>query len=186
MRSLGPARWQQKTVCRVLPTSVVLEEEDDDGRFSSPSLNQAVFNFVDPSPLGDLQIGGESCHRACLKTTKKHSLSCFFSCVKGQNYRAICSTICFGCYCFCCCTATGQKESFACMTGVMWCMQTENFFPLPEHMDKTQTLKTINTLCHLSLPCPRFAQLLSLGYMMHALQLPEHLLWATMRDREMS
>lgn len=65
-------------------------------------------------------------------------------------------------------------------------MQTENFFPVPEHMDKTQTRKTINTLCHLSLPCPTFAQLLSLGYMMHALQLPEHLLWATMRDREMS
>lgn len=65
-------------------------------------------------------------------------------------------------------------------------MQTEKSFPLPEHMDKTQTLKTINALCHSSLPCPRFAQLLSLGYMMHGLQLPEHLLWATMRDREMS
>lgn len=150
----------------------------------------AVYNIVDPSPSGDLQIEGvkrpKSYYRACPKTTKKHSLSCFLSitCVKGQNYRAISSTVCFGCCCFCCCT--GRKESFACMTGMMWCMQTENFFPVPEHMDKTQTRKTINILCHLSLPCPTFAQLLSLGYMMHALQLPEHLLWATMRDREMS
>lgn len=49
-------------------------------------------------------------------------------------------------------------------------------------MDETQTLKPGNTLLHSSLPCPRFAQLLSLGYMMHALLLPEHLLWATTRD----
>lgn len=38
MGSLEPARWQQRVVCRVLPTSAVLEEEDYGGKCSSPIL----------------------------------------------------------------------------------------------------------------------------------------------------
>lgn len=64
-------------------------------------------------------------------------------------------------------------------------MHVNRKLPLPEHMDETQTLKIINRLFHSSLSCPRFAQLLSLGYMMHILLFPEHLLWATTRERGM-
>lgn len=58
-------------------------------------------------------------------------------------------------------------------------------FPFARAHGQKPNSKTINTLIHSSLPCPRFAQLLSLGYMIYALLLPEHLLWATTRDREM-